>query len=100
MTYDSITEPLIGSKIANQTKPSFSSATVCTWYACSISVHVIVFIVYVIVQAGEKDKEDNMVEALGPEDQSSLTNAELCTLRTQLTERAHNNQLDGFGYYL
>ncbi len=52
------------------------------------------------LQAGEKDKEDNMVETLGPGDQYSLQNAELCLLRTELVKRVETNQLDGFGYYL
>ena len=51
-------------------------------------------------QAGEKDKEDNMVDALGPDDATAMKNEELNALKNELAIRAGSNQLDGFGYYL
>ena len=41
-----------------------------------------------------------MVDALGPEDATSIKNEELNSLKTELAVRAVANQLDGFGYYL
>ena len=51
-------------------------------------------------QAGEKDKEDNMVDALGPDDATSMKNEELHSLKKELAIREGSNHLDGFGYYL
>ena len=41
-----------------------------------------------------------MVDALGPEDTTSMKNEELASLKTELAVRAVAKQLDGFGYYL
>ena len=53
-----------------------------------------------LFQAGEKDKEDNLIDAWGPEDATSMKNEELDSLKTELAVRAVAKQLDGFGYYL
>ena len=41
-----------------------------------------------------------MVDALGPDDVSSIKNEELNSLKTELSVRAAEKKLDGFGYYL
>ena len=51
-------------------------------------------------KAGEKDREDNMVDALGPDDATSIKNEELNSLKTELAVREVAKQLDGFCYYL
>lgn len=52
------------------------------------------------MQAGEKEKEDNMVDALGPHEIATMENAELHSLRRQLAERHAGKNMDGYGYYL
>lgn len=51
-------------------------------------------------QAGEKDKEDNLVDAFGSEDATSIKNEELSALKRDLASKASADKLDGFGYYL
>lgn len=41
-----------------------------------------------------------MIDALGPEDATSMKNEELDSLKTELAVREVAKQLDGFGYYL
>ena len=62
-------------------------------------VYIIILLID-LFEAGEKDKEDNMVDALGPEDATSMKNEELNSLKTELAVRDIAKQLDGFGYYL
>lgn len=52
------------------------------------------------MQAGEKDKDDNIVDALGPHEVASMENAELHGLKRQLAERHADKRLDGYGYYM
>ncbi len=52
------------------------------------------------MQAGEKDKEDNLVDAFGPHKTEAISNAELLPLKSVLAEKAASDALDGYGYYL
>ena len=56
--------------------------------------------VHIAPQAGEKDREDNMVDALGPHEIAAMENAELHGLRRALADRCAEKRLDGYGYYL
>lgn len=51
-------------------------------------------------QAGEKDKEDNTIDALGPNEMVGMKNVELHDLKRRLAEREERQELDGYGYYL
>ena len=51
-------------------------------------------------QAGEKDKEDNSLDVIGPEDGSTIVNSELANLKRELVGRQSAGQMDGFAYYL
>ena len=51
-------------------------------------------------QAGEKDKEDGMVDALGPNEVVGMKNVELHGLKRQLAERDDGEGLDGYACYL
>jgi hypothetical protein len=52
------------------------------------------------LQAGEKDKEDDTVDALGPHEMAGMKNTELPDLKRRLAERETHQELDGYGYYL
>ena len=52
------------------------------------------------LQAGEKDKEDNTIDALGPNEMVGMKNVELHDLKRRLAERETRQELDGYGYYL
>lgn len=51
-------------------------------------------------QAGEKDREDDTVDALGPHEMVGMKNHELHGLKRRLAEREAQQELDGYGYYL
>ncbi len=55
---------------------------------------------FILLQAGEKDKEDDMIDALGAHEIAGMRNAELSELKRQLAERHDSGKLDGYGYYL
>lgn len=55
---------------------------------------------YCLYLAGEKDKEDNSLDVIGPEDGSTIVNSELANLKRELVGRQSAGQMDGFAYYL
>ena len=55
---------------------------------------------HVVVQAGERDKEDDIIDTLGAHELAGLKNAELCGLKQSLGERHDSGKLDGYGCYL
>jgi anaphase-promoting complex subunit 8 len=55
---------------------------------------------YALYLAGEKQKEDEKVDAIGSDEASRMENEELLPLKRELAERAAASQLDSYGYYL
>jgi anaphase-promoting complex subunit 8 len=55
---------------------------------------------YSLYLAGEKEKEDGKVDAIGPDEESKMENEELLPLKRELAEKAASKQLDSYGYYL
>jgi len=52
------------------------------------------------VQAGEKNKEDNLVDAIGEDEIRDVKNEEMIGIKEELTTLVDNGTLDGYGYYL
>jgi anaphase-promoting complex subunit 8 len=55
---------------------------------------------YSLYLAGEKQKEDERVDAIGPDEERRMENEELLSLKRELAERAGAKTLDSYGYYL
>ena len=51
-------------------------------------------------QAGEKTKEDNMVDAIGQDEVAGIKNEEISSLKEELRELTNSGRLDAYGYYL
>lgn len=51
-------------------------------------------------QAGEKNKEDNMVDAIGEDEVAGVKNEEIPALKEDLASLANNGRLDAYGHYL
>lgn len=49
---------------------------------------------------GEKNKEDNMVDAIGEDEVSGIKNEEIPILKEEVRELANSGRLDAYGYYL
>lgn len=52
------------------------------------------------MQAGEKSKEDNMVDAIGEDEVVGIKNEEIPVLKEEIRDLANNGRLDAYGYYL
>lgn len=55
---------------------------------------------YSLYLAGEKSKEDNMVDAIGEDEVTGIKNEEISSLKEELRELANGGRLDAYGYYL
>ncbi|KAF6159826.1 hypothetical protein GIB67_032910 [Kingdonia uniflora] len=55
---------------------------------------------YALYLAGEKRKEEEMIELEGPLGKSDVINRELVTLEAQLSKNRKNGTIDSFGFYL
>lgn len=53
-----------------------------------------------LLQAGEKSKEDNTVDAIGEDEVTGIKNEEISSLKEELRELANGGRLDAYGYYL
>ena len=49
---------------------------------------------------GEKNKEDNMVDAIGEDEVGGIKNEEIPILKEEVRELANSGRLDAYGYYL
>ncbi|XP_065919485.1 cell division cycle protein 23 homolog [Dysidea avara] len=55
---------------------------------------------YALYMAGEKNKEDNLVDAIGEDEVQDIKNEEMVAVKEELTTLANNGTLDSYGHYL
>lgn len=55
---------------------------------------------YSLYLVGEKNKEDNMVDAIGEDEVGGIKNEEIPILKEEVRELANSGRLDAYGYYL
>jgi len=58
------------------------------------------FVDWFAVQAGEKNREDNLVDAVGEDETQDIKNEDMVGVKEELAILANNGTLDGYGYYL
>ena len=58
------------------------------------------FVDWFAVQAGEKNREDNLVDAVGEDEIRDIKNEDMVGVKEELAILANNMTLDGYGYYL
>ena len=76
---------------------AFSTYKLLTIYVESM---LLLFVDWFTVQAGEKNKEDNLVDAIGEDEVQDIKNEEMVAVKEELTTLANNGTLDSYGHYL